>query len=83
MRMTRQIIKLSSYRVKGVTFAVEFDYDKPGDRRAKIGQALKSIIGIHELNYLSNQAIKIMGSRKVAVSSNACRADQRRRRFQE
>lgn len=66
MRMTRQIIKLSSYRVRGVTFTVEFDYDKPGDRRAKIGAALKSIIGIHELNYLSNQAIKILGSGESA-----------------
>lgn len=49
--------------MKGVTFTVEFDYDKPGDRRAK---ALKSIIGIHELNYLSNQAIKILGSGESA-----------------
>lgn len=66
MRMTRQIIKLSSYRVKGVTFTVEFDYDRQGDRRAKIGAALKSIIGIHELNYLSNQAIKTLGSGESA-----------------
>ena len=65
MRMTRQIIKLSSYRYT-MNFNIEFDYDKPGDRRAKIGAALKSIIGIHELNYLSNQAIKIMGSGESA-----------------
>ena len=38
MRMTRQIIKLSSYRY-AMTFNIEFDYDKPGDRREKITAA--------------------------------------------
>lgn len=66
MRMTRQIIKLSSYRVKGVTFTVEFDYDKPGDRREKLGAALRSIIGLHDLNYKSSQAIKKTGSGESA-----------------
>lgn len=62
MRMTRQIIKLSSPRFKGVNFSIEFDYDMPGDRREKIGHALRSIIGIHDLNYKSSQAIKKTGS---------------------
>lgn len=61
MRMTRQIIKLSSYRYS-MTFSIEFDYDKPGDRREKISRALQSIIGIHDLNYKSSEAIKKLGS---------------------
>ncbi len=61
MRMTRQIIKLSSYRYT-MTFNIEFDYDKPGDRREKISAALRSIIGLHDLNYKSSQAIKKTGS---------------------
>lgn len=62
MRMTRQIIKLSSPRFKGVNFNIEFDRDTQGDRREKITQALRSIIGIHDLNYKASQAIKKTGS---------------------
>lgn len=65
MRMTRQIIKLSSYRYT-MTFNIEFDYDKPGDRREKISAALRSIIGIHDLNYKASQAIKKTGSGAAA-----------------
>ena len=65
MRMTRQIIKLSSYRYT-MTFNIEFDYDKPGARREKISAALRSIIGIHDLNYKSSQAIKKLGSGESA-----------------
>lgn len=61
MRMTRQIIKLSSYRYT-MNFNIEFDYDKPGDRREKLSAALRSIIGLHDLNYKSSQAIKKTGS---------------------
>ena len=61
MRMTRQIIKLSSYRYS-MTFNIEFDYDVPGDRREKLGAALRSIIGLHDLNYKASQAIKKTGS---------------------
>lgn len=61
MRMTRQIIKLSSYRY-AMTFNIEFDYDRPGDRREKLSQALRSIIGLHDLNYKASQAIKKTGS---------------------
>ncbi len=57
MRMTRQVIKLTSYRY-ATTFNIEFDYDTPGDRREKLGAALRSIIGLHDLNYKSSQAIK-------------------------
>lgn len=62
MRMTRQIVKLSSPRFKGVNFKIEFDDDKPGDRREKLGAALRSIIGLHDLNYDAGQAIKKLGS---------------------
>lgn len=65
MRMTRQIIKLSSYRYT-MNFNIEFDYDKPGDRREKLGAALRSIIGLHDLNYKSSQAIKKTGSGAAA-----------------
>lgn len=65
MRMTRQIIKLSSYRYE-MTFNIEFDYDKPGDRREKLGAALRSIIGLHDLNYKASQAIKKTGSGESA-----------------
>lgn len=65
MRMTRQIIKLTSYRY-AMTFNIEFDYDKPGDRREKITAALKSIIGLHDLNYKASQAIKKTGSGAAA-----------------
>lgn len=61
MRMTRQVIKLTSYRY-AMTFNIEFDYDKHGDRREKLGAALRSIIGLHDLNYKSSQAIKKTGS---------------------
>lgn len=61
MRMTRQVIKLTSYRY-AMTFNIEFDYDVPGDRREKLGAALRSIIGLHDLNYKSSQAIKKTGS---------------------
>lgn len=61
MRMTRQVIKLSTYRY-AMTFNIEFDYDKPGDRREKLSQALRSIIGLHDLDYDSGQAIKKTGS---------------------
>ena len=61
MRMTRQDIKLSSYRYT-MTFNIEFDYDVPGDRREKLGAALRSIIGLHDLNYKASQAIKKTGS---------------------
>ena len=66
MRMTRQIIKLSSPRFKGVNFSIEFDRNKQGDRREKISQALRSIIGIHDLNYKASQAIKKTGSGESA-----------------
>lgn len=65
MRMTRQIIKLSSYRYT-MNFNIEFDYDKPGDRREKLSQALRSIIGLHDLNYKASQAIKKTGSGESA-----------------
>jgi len=65
MRMTRQIIKLSSYRYT-MNFNIEFDYDKPGDRREKLGAALRSIIGLHDLNYKASQAIKKTGSGESA-----------------
>lgn len=65
MRMTRQVIKLSSYRY-AMTFNIEFDYDKPGDRREKLGAALRSIIGLHDLNYKASQAIKKTGSGESA-----------------
>lgn len=65
MRMTRQIIKLTSYRY-AMNFNIEFDYDKPGDRREKLGAALRSIIGLHDLNYKSSQAIKKTGSGESA-----------------
>lgn len=65
MRMTRQIIKLSSYRY-AMNFNIEFDYDKPGDRREKLGAALRSIIGLHDLNYKASQAIKKTGSGAAA-----------------
>lgn len=65
MRMTRQVIKLSSYRC-AMIFNIEFDYDKPGDRREKLGAALRSIIGLHDLNYKSSQAIKKLGSGESA-----------------
>ena len=65
MRMTRQIIKLSSYRYT-MNFNIEFDYDKPGDRREKLGAALRSIIGLHDLNYKASQAIKKTGSGAAA-----------------
>nr|DAX26600.1 MAG TPA: hypothetical protein [Caudoviricetes sp.] len=65
MRMTRQLIKLTSYRYT-MTFNIEFDYDKPGDRREKITAALKSIIGLHDLNYKASQAIKKTGSGAAA-----------------
>ena len=65
MRMTRQIIKLTSYRYT-MNFNIEFDYDKPGDRREKITAALKSIIGLHDLNYTASQAIKKTGSGAAA-----------------
>lgn len=65
MRMTRQVIKLTSYRYV-MTFNIEFDYDKPGDRREKLGAALRSIIGLHDLNYKSSQAIKKTGSGAAA-----------------
>jgi len=65
MRMTRQVIKLTSYRYT-MTFNIEFDYDKPGDRREKLGAALRSIIGLHDLNYKSSQAIKKTGSGAAA-----------------
>ena len=61
MRMTRQVIKLSSCHYV-MTFNIEFDYDKPGDRREKLGAALRSIIGLHDLNYKASQAIKKTGS---------------------
>lgn len=61
MRMTRQIIKLTSYRYT-MTFNIEFDCDKPGDRREKLGAVLRSIIGLHDLNYKASQAIKKTGS---------------------
>lgn len=61
MRMTRQVIKLTSYRY-AMTFNIEFDYDEPGDRREKLGAALRSIIGLHDLNYKASQAIKKTGS---------------------
>lgn len=61
MRMTRQVIKLSSYRYT-MTFNIDFDYDVPGDRREKLGAALRSIIGLHDLNYDAGQAIKKLGS---------------------
>lgn len=61
MRMTRQVIKLTSYRY-AMTFNIEFDYDVPGDRREKLGAALRSIIGLHDLNYKASQAIKKTGS---------------------
>jgi len=59
--MTRQVIKLTSYRY-AMTFNIEFDYDVPSDRREKIGAALRSIIGLHDLNYKASQAIKKTGS---------------------
>lgn len=62
MRMVKQIIKLSSERFHGVNFTVEFDRDKQGDRREKITAALKSIIGLHDLNYKASYAIKKTGS---------------------
>lgn len=65
MRMTRQIIKLTSYRY-AMTFNIEFDYDVPGDRREKLGAALRSIIGLHDLNYKASQAIKKTGSGAAA-----------------
>lgn len=65
MRMTRQVIKLTSYRYS-MTFNVEFDYDKPGDRREKLSQVLHSIIGLHDLNYKASQAIKKTGSGESA-----------------
>lgn len=65
MRMTRQVIKLTSYRYS-ITFNIEFDYDKPGDRREKLSQALRSIIGLHDLNYKASQAIKKTGSGESA-----------------
>lgn len=65
MRMTRQVIKLTSYRYT-MTFNIEFDYAKPGDRREKLGAALRSIIGLHDLNYKSSQAIKKTGSGAAA-----------------
>lgn len=65
MRMTRQIIKLTSYRYS-MTFNIEFDYDKPGDRREKLSDALRSIIGLHDLNYKASQAIKKTGSGAAA-----------------
>lgn len=65
MRMTRQIIKISSYRYT-MNFNIEFDYDKPGDRREKLSAALRSIIGLHDLNYKSSQAIKKTGSGESA-----------------
>lgn len=65
MRMTRQVIKLTSYRYT-TTFNIEFDYDKPGDRREKLSAALRSIIGLHDLNYKSSQAIKKTGSGAAA-----------------
>ncbi len=61
MRMIRQVIKLTSYRYT-MTFNIEFDYDVPGDRREKLGAALRSIIGLHDLNYKASQAIKKMAS---------------------
>lgn len=61
MRMTRQVIKFTSYRYS-MTCNIEFDYDKPGDRREKLGAALRSIIGLHDLNYKASQAIKKTGS---------------------
>lgn len=61
MRMTRQVIKLTSYRYT-MTFNIEFDYDKLGDRREKLGAELRSIIGLHDLNYKASQAIKKTGS---------------------
>nr|DAV95905.1 MAG TPA: hypothetical protein [Caudoviricetes sp.] len=63
--MTRQGIKLTSYRY-AMTFNIEFDYDVPGDRREKLGAALRSIIGLHDLNYKSSQAIKKTGSGESA-----------------
>nr|DAQ76601.1 MAG TPA: hypothetical protein [Caudoviricetes sp.] len=65
MRMTRQVIKLTSYRY-AMTFNIEFDYDVPGDRREKLSQALRSIIGLHDLNYKASQAIKKTGSGESA-----------------
>lgn len=65
MRMTRQVIKLTSYRYT-MTFNIEFDRDKQGDRREKITAALKSIIGLHDLNYKASQAIKKTGSGAAA-----------------
>lgn len=65
MRMTRQVIKLTSYRY-AMTFNIEFDYDVPGDRREKLGAALRSIIGLHDLNYKASQAIKKTGSGESA-----------------
>lgn len=65
MRMTRQVIKLTSYRY-AMTFNIEFDHDKPGDRREKISAALRSIIGLHDLNYKASQAIKKTGSGAAA-----------------
>lgn len=65
MRMTRQVIKLTSYRYS-MTFNVEFDYDKPDDRREKLSQVLRSIIGLHDLNYKASQAIKKTGSGESA-----------------
>lgn len=65
MRMTRQTIKLTSYRYT-INFNIEFDYDKPGDRREKLGAALRSIIGLHDLNYKASQAIKKLGSGESA-----------------
>lgn len=65
MRMTRQIIKLTSYRYT-MTFNIEFDRDKQGDRREKITATLKSIIGLHDLNYKASQAIKKTGSGAAA-----------------
>lgn len=58
MRMTRQVIKLTSYRY-AMTFNIEFDYEK-------LGAALRSIIGLHDLNYKSSQAIKKTGSGESA-----------------
>ena len=65
MRMTRQVIRLTSYRYT-MTFNIESDYDKPGDRREKLGASLRSIIGLHDLNYKSSQAIKKTGSGAAA-----------------
>ena len=65
MRMTRQVIKLTSYRYS-MTFNVEFDYGKPDDRREKLSQVLRSIIGLHDLNYKASQAIKKTGSGESA-----------------